>query len=40
MVSHQPAHVRAFCRTAAILHEGALTFFEDLDEAIATYEAL
>lgn len=40
MVSHQPAHVRTFCRTAAILHGGALTFFEDLDEAIATYEAL
>jgi capsular polysaccharide transport system ATP-binding protein len=40
MVSHQPNHIRSFCRTAAILHEGALTFFEDLDEAIATYEAL
>lgn len=40
MVSHQPHHIRTFCRTAAILHNGALTFFEDLDEAIATYEAL
>jgi len=40
MVSHHAAHIRAFCRTAAILHDGALTFFEDLDEAIATYETL
>jgi capsular polysaccharide transport system ATP-binding protein len=40
MVSHHPAHVRAFCRTGAILQDGNLTFFEDLDEAIATYEAL
>jgi capsular polysaccharide transport system ATP-binding protein len=40
MVSHQPHHIRSFCRTAAILHDGRLTFFEDLDEAIATYEAL
>jgi capsular polysaccharide transport system ATP-binding protein len=40
MVSHHPVHIRSFCRTAAILHNGALTFFEDLDEAIATYEAL
>ncbi len=40
MVSHHAVHIRSFCRTAAILHNGALTFFEDLDEAIATYEAL
>ena len=40
MVSHHSAHIRTFCRTAAILHDGRLTFFEDLDEAIATYEAL
>lgn len=40
MVSHAPAHIRTFCRSAAILQDGHLTFFEDLDEAIATYEAL
>lgn len=40
LVSHHAMHIRTFCRTAAILHDGALTFFEDLDEAIATYEAL
>lgn len=40
MVSHNARHIRTFCRTAAVLHDGTLTFFEDLDEAIATYEAL
>jgi capsular polysaccharide transport system ATP-binding protein len=40
LVSHHSLHIRTFCRTAAILHDGSLTFFEDLDEAIATYEAL
>jgi capsular polysaccharide transport system ATP-binding protein len=40
MVSHSASHIRTFCRTAAVLHDGSLTFFEDLDEAIATYEAL
>ena len=40
MVSHNAKHIRTFCRTGAILHDGSLTFFEDLDEAIATYEAL
>jgi len=40
MVSHQVTHIRSFCRTAALLNGGRLTFFEDLDEAIAAYEAL
>ena len=40
MVSHQGELLRAFCTTAAILHEGRLTFHEDLDQAIATYHAL
>lgn len=40
MVSHSAQHIRRFCRTAAVLENGALTFYEDLDEAIATYEAL
>ncbi len=40
MVSHSAAHIRTFCRTAAVLRDGKLTFYEDLDEAIATYEAL
>jgi capsular polysaccharide transport system ATP-binding protein len=40
MVTHSTSHIRTFCRAAAILHDSHLTFFEDLDEAIATYEAL
>jgi capsular polysaccharide transport system ATP-binding protein len=40
MVTHSVAHVRTFCRTAAVLSDGKLKFYEDLDEAIATYEAL
>ncbi len=40
MVSHQPSLMRAFCTTAAILNEGRLTFHEDLDQALAIYEAL
>lgn len=40
IVSHHPVHIRTFCRTAAILQDGALTFFEDIDEAIAAYETL
>lgn len=40
MVSHQGDLLRAFCTTAAILHEGRLTFHEDLDQAIATYHGL
>ena len=40
MVSHNVADVRSFCRRGAVLHGGNLTFFEDLDEAIATYESL
>lgn len=40
MVSHIPEHLRLYCRTAAILNEGALTFYEDIDEAVAAYKAL
>jgi capsular polysaccharide transport system ATP-binding protein len=40
LVSHFAGHIRTFCRTGAVLHDGSLTFYEDLDEAIATYEAL
>jgi capsular polysaccharide transport system ATP-binding protein len=37
LVSHQPATVRAFCNTAAVLKDGRLTRYDDLDEAIAAY---
>lgn len=40
MISHSPPQLRAFCRTGAVLHDGRLTFYEDLDEAIAIYQAL
>lgn len=40
MVSHVPDHLKLYCKTAAILNEGALTFYEDIDEAVATYKAL
>lgn len=40
MVSHHSSILKAFCDTAAILHEGRLTFHEDLDEAIAIYNGL
>jgi len=40
LVSHQPDLVRTFCTSAATLHDGKLTFHEDLDQALATYHAL
>jgi capsular polysaccharide transport system ATP-binding protein len=39
LVSHQPETVRAFCSSAAVLHDGRLTRYDDLDEAIAIYRA-
>jgi capsular polysaccharide transport system ATP-binding protein len=40
MVSHGPGLLRSFCNSAAILHEGRLTFHEDLDQALIAYDAL
>jgi capsular polysaccharide transport system ATP-binding protein len=40
LVSHVPEHLKLYCRTAAVLHQGSLTFFEDVDEAVATYKTL
>jgi capsular polysaccharide transport system ATP-binding protein len=40
LVSHSPALVRRLCTRAAVLDQGRLTFYEDLDEALATYHAL
>ena len=39
LVSHQAETVRAFCKTAAILQDGRLTRYEDLDEAISVYQS-
>jgi len=40
LVSHSPALVRRLCTRAAVLDQGVLTFYDDLDEALATYNAL
>ncbi|RAI58400.1 ABC transporter ATP-binding protein [Roseicella frigidaeris] len=39
LVSHQAETVRAFCKTAAILEDGRLIRYDDLDQAIAAYQA-
>jgi capsular polysaccharide transport system ATP-binding protein len=40
LISHSPALVRRLCTRAAVLDQGILTFYDDLDEALATYNAL
>jgi capsular polysaccharide transport system ATP-binding protein len=40
LVTHSSHQVRALCDRAAILEHGTLTFYDDLDEALATYNAL
>ena len=40
LVSHSPSMVRRLCTRAAVLDHGTLTFYDDLDEALATYNAL
>ena len=40
LVSHSPALVRRLCTRAAVLDQGILTFYDDLDEALVTYNAL
>lgn len=37
MVSHQMKVVRSFCENGLLMHNGQLTYFEDLDEAIALH---
>ena len=39
VVSHAPAQLRAVCTAGAVLEDGRLSMFDDLDEAIAVYEA-
>ncbi|HIC67662.1 MAG: ABC transporter ATP-binding protein [Paracoccus sp. (in: a-proteobacteria)] len=38
IVSHQPATIEKFCRSAAILRDGRLYMFESLDEAKQYYD--
>jgi len=40
LVSHSPALVRKLCTRAAVLDQGQITFYDDIDEALATYNAL
>ncbi len=40
LVSHQAAMVRAFCTTGAVLDDGRLTRYADIDAAIAAYQAI
>ncbi len=39
LVSHVPDILRQFCDTGAVLHEGRLTRYDDLDQAIAAYQS-
>ena len=38
-VSHVPAMLRKFCTSGAVLQDGRLTRYDDLDQAIAAYNA-
>jgi capsular polysaccharide transport system ATP-binding protein len=39
VVSHAPAQLRGLCRAGAVLEDGRLRMFDDLEEAIAVYHA-
>ncbi|MFT7592935.1 MAG: capsular polysaccharide transport system ATP-binding protein [Paracoccaceae bacterium] len=39
MVSHSMNQLRQFCNAGMVLEEGRLSYFEDLDDAIALHEA-
>jgi len=38
MISHSKATLKQYCRMGAVLHEGDLTIYDDLNEAIALHE--
>ncbi|MGC9371089.1 MAG: ABC transporter ATP-binding protein [Paracoccaceae bacterium] len=40
LVSHDMAQVRQFCDAGIVLENGQLRYFDDLEEAIATHQAL
>lgn len=40
LVSHNMRELRDFCDAGIVLHQGRLSYFDDLDEAIAFHEAL
>jgi len=40
LVSHNLEELREFCDTALLLHQGKLTYYTDLEEAVARHKAL
>lgn len=40
MVSHSMPTLREYCQTGLVVHDGKLTYYEDLEEAIARYKDL
>ncbi len=40
MVSHDTKEIREFCDSAMILHQGQLTFYDDLERALEVYDGL
>ena len=40
VVSHSPTQLRAICNAGALLEDGKLTYFDDLDEAIKRHEEI
>ncbi|MBF9001211.1 ABC transporter ATP-binding protein [Vibrio nitrifigilis] len=40
MVSHDIEEIKQFCDSAVILHQGALTYFADLNEGLSVYKQL
>ena len=39
LVSHEMQQIRDFCDSAVVLENGSLTYFDDLNEAIAAHQA-
>jgi capsular polysaccharide transport system ATP-binding protein len=40
MVSHDAPTLRKHCQTGALVHDGKLTFFDDIEDAISAYQAI
>jgi capsular polysaccharide transport system ATP-binding protein len=40
MVSHEMDEIRQFCDSAIVLHDGELSFYNDLESGIEKYQAL
>ena len=40
LVSHQPETILTYCQVGATLHDGKLTYYEDIKEAVACYNRI